>query len=216
MFEVFENEKKENLNYFHDQPKKILVLLSEGVELRDIHFIEKQFKNKDADLVYASPNPGMIKTWDTDHWGQTIISRVEIIDECRIHEHEYDAFIIPGEKMHMEKLRENSRLISELNHLLIEGKTIITIGYGIQLLIDADSIHGRKVTGPKAIKKDIDNAGGWWQDQNITIDGSLITINNPELIESPVVKISRKHFISPREYLSVLALTAILAILFSI
>lgn len=109
MFEVFENEKKENLNYFHDQPKKILVLLSEGVELRDIHFIEKQFKNKDADLVYASPNPGMIKTWDTDHWGQTIISRVEIIDECRIHEHEYDAFIIPGEKMHMEKLREIGR-----------------------------------------------------------------------------------------------------------
>jgi protease I len=215
MFDFLQADPVELLSQLKYKPKKIMVLLSEGVELQDIHFIEKEFKNKDAELVYASPDPGVIKTWDGDHWGQSIISRIEIIDECRIHEHEYDAFIIPGEKMHMEKLRENVKLIQELNHLLIEGKTIITIGYGIQLLIDADSIHGRKVTGPRAIKKDIDNAGGWWQDQNITIDGSLITINNPELVKLAEGSKNKNSYFSSREYLSILALTMFPALFIS-
>jgi protease I len=206
-----EEHQKSPIPFFYS-PKKILVLLSDGVELKDIYFIEKEFKNKDVEIVYASPNPGQVKTWDNDHWGQIIISRNEIMDEFRINIHQYYAFVIPGEQRHMEKLRENAKLIQEINHLLFEGKTVITIGYGVQLLIDADSIHGRKVTGPRAIKKDIDNAGGKWQDQNITIDGSLITINNPELIDEKIILPTKSISLNPKNFLSILSMTVIIFI----
>jgi protease I len=209
MVSIQEGEQQKSPLPFLYSPKKILVLLSDGVELKDIHFIEKEFKNKDVEIVYASPNPGQVKTWDNDHWGQIIISRNEIMDEFRINIHQYYAFVIPGEQRHMEKLRENVKLIQEINHLIFEGKTVITIGYGVQLLIDADSIHGRKVTGPRAIKKDIDNAGGKWQDQNITIDGSLITINNPEFIDKEIIIPTKSLSFSPKDFFSILSITII-------
>jgi protease I len=48
-----------------------------------------------------------------------------------------------------------------------------------QLLISADAIRGRKMTGWKSIVQDIKNAGAEFIDQEVVVDGNLVSSRHP-------------------------------------
>jgi protease I len=59
------------------------------------------------------------------------------------------------------------------------GKPVFAICHAPQLLISADVIRGKKVTGWKSIVKDIENAGATFLDQEVVEDGNLISSRQP-------------------------------------
>lgn len=56
--------------------------------------------------------------------------------------------------------------------------------HGPQLLIEADRVEDRTVTSWPSIRKDLQNAGAKWIDQQVVEDGSLITSRNPDDLEA--------------------------------
>ena len=60
------------------------------------------------------------------------------------------------------------------------GKPIFMICHGPQLLISADVLKGKKVTGWKSIIQDIKNAGAEFLDQEVVEDGNLVSSRNPD------------------------------------
>jgi len=56
---------------------------------------------------------------------------------------------------------------------------LFAICHGPQLLITAQLIEGRKVTGWRSIVQDIKNAGAEFLDQEVVEDGNLITSRQP-------------------------------------
>lgn len=58
-------------------------------------------------------------------------------------------------------------------------KLITAICHGPQILATADLIRGRKLTGYTNIKKEIEEAGGLYEDREVVIDGNLITSRKP-------------------------------------
>jgi protease I len=60
------------------------------------------------------------------------------------------------------------------------GKPVGAICHGPWLLVEADVIHGRTVTGWPSIRTDLRNAGAEVIDQEVAIDGNIVTSRKPE------------------------------------
>jgi protease I len=91
----------------------------------------------------------------------------------------YDALFIPG-GYSADKLRANDNVISMVREFMSREKPVFAICHGLQLLISACMLAGRRVAGRKSLAQDIANAGGILSDRRVMVDGALITCSSDE------------------------------------
>ena len=91
---------------------------------------------------------------------------------------DFDALLIPG-GFSPDKLRAHDEAVFFTKKFMESGKPVFAICHGPQLLISADVIKGRKVTGWKSIIQDIKNAGAEFLDQEVVDDGNLVSSRFP-------------------------------------
>ncbi|GKS09930.1 glutamine amidotransferase [Paenibacillus chitinolyticus] len=92
---------------------------------------------------------------------------------------EYDAVVIPGGSS-PEGLRLDADIQTFVKKIDEAGKPVAAICHGPQILISADLIKGRKLTSYPPLQDDVRNAGGEFADQEVVIDGNLITSRTPK------------------------------------
>jgi protease I len=68
--------------------------------------------------------------------------------------------------------------------LSASGQPVAAICHGPQLLIEADRVAGRTVTSWPSVRKDLENAGADWVDEEVVVDGTLITSRKPEDLDA--------------------------------
>ncbi|NLL13582.1 MAG: DJ-1/PfpI/YhbO family deglycase/protease, partial [Fibrobacter sp.] len=90
----------------------------------------------------------------------------------------YDALFIPG-GYSPDQLRASAAPVKLVRDFMESGKPVFAICHAPQLLITADVLKGKKVTGYKSIIQDIKNAGAEFIDQQVVIDGNLVSSRNP-------------------------------------
>ena len=88
--------------------------------------------------------------------------------------------VLPGGVKSMEHLRLKKEIIQDIIKFNSQGKLIAAICSGTMMLISANIIEGKKITGYYAWKDDIENAGG------IFIDKPCVLVSN--LVTSPLYK----------------------------
>jgi protease I len=90
-----------------------------------------------------------------------------------------DAIIIPGgySPDHMRRHPPMVDLVTQAGKL---GKVLASICHGPWMLCSAKCLKGRKVTGFFAIRDDVENAGGIWQDAACVRDGNIVTSRTPD------------------------------------
>ena len=59
------------------------------------------------------------------------------------------------------------------------GKPLAVICHGPWLLVSAGLAEGRRLTSYPSLADDVRNAGGDWVDEEVVVDGNLITSRNP-------------------------------------
>ena len=59
------------------------------------------------------------------------------------------------------------------------GKPVAAICHAPWTLVEADALRGRRLTSWPSLRTDIGNAGGEWVDEEVVVDGNLITSRNP-------------------------------------
>lgn len=92
----------------------------------------------------------------------------------------FDALILPGGTMNPDKLRQDARAVALVVDFVQSGKPVAAICHGPWLLVEADVVRGRRLTSYPSLHTDIRNAGGTVVDQQVVIDGGLITSRNPD------------------------------------
>ncbi len=92
---------------------------------------------------------------------------------------DFDGVIIPG-GFAPDFLRRYDNIVAFVHRMHEEGKVIAAICHGGWLLVSADIIRDRKVTCFFAIKDDLKAAGAHYVDQEVVVDGNLITSRKPE------------------------------------
>ncbi|OUX38017.1 MAG: hypothetical protein CBE33_01850 [Candidatus Pelagibacter sp. TMED273] len=88
---------------------------------------------------------------------------------------EYDLLILPGGVKSMEILRLDKKAIQTVIKFNEKKKLIAAICSGTMMLISAEIIKNKNVTGYYAWKQDIINAGGNFIDSPCVEDNNLIT-----------------------------------------
>jgi protease I len=91
---------------------------------------------------------------------------------------DFDALVIPGGYA-PDRMRRHQAMLSFLRAVHDARKPIAFICHAGWVPISAGIVRGRTVTSVSAIKDDLVNAGAKWVDQDVVVDGNLITSRTP-------------------------------------
>lgn len=91
---------------------------------------------------------------------------------------DFDAVIVPG-GYGPDLLRRYDSILALVKGLHDQGKVVAAICHAGWVLASAKLLDGRTVTSVPAIKDDLIHAGATWVDQEVVVDGNLITSRVP-------------------------------------
>lgn len=157
--------------------KRVLILATDGFEQSELIEPKKILEAAGFETVVASPKSGSIKGWNHGEWGQSVPVDMALDD---VESDEFDALLLPGGQMNPDALRMEARAIELVEEFDEVGKPIAAICHGPWLLVEADVIDGRTVTGWPSIRTDLENAGGEVVDEEVAVDENLITSRMPD------------------------------------
>jgi protease I len=89
-----------------------------------------------------------------------------------------DGIVIPG-GFAPDRLRRYPAVLNLVRESLNHGKVVAAICHAGWVLVSAGVLKGRKATSVAAIKDDMINAGTTWLDQEVVVDGTLVTSRTP-------------------------------------
>lgn len=92
---------------------------------------------------------------------------------------EFDALFIPG-GYSPDHLRANPKVVQFTKAFFDSNKPVLAICHGPQLLITADVVKGRKLTAWQTIQDDLKKVGANVVDQEVVVDGNLVTSRKPD------------------------------------
>jgi protease I len=161
--------------------KKVAILATNGFEESELFEPKEALEKSGAEVHIISPETEKITAWKHGEWSRKAdvnkaLAEAEVAD--------YDALMLPGGVINPDKLRRDPKAIQFVHDFVESGKPVAAICHGPQLLIDAEVVKGKIMTSFSSIKKDLQNAGANWVDQEVVIDENLITSREPADIEA--------------------------------
>jgi protease I len=169
------NRQRENGAF--KMAKRVLILAADGFEQSELLDPKAALEAAGIETVVASLHPGEIKGWKDKNWGKTVRVDMTIADA---NESDFDALMLPGGQMNPDILRMDEAAIDLIEDFNDAGKPIAAICHGPWLLVEADVVEGRTVTAWPSVRTDLTNAGAYVVDQEVAIDGNLITSRKPD------------------------------------
>jgi protease I len=92
---------------------------------------------------------------------------------------DFDGIVIPGGYA-PDHMRRHPAMVNLVKDLFEAGKVVAAICHAGWMLASADIVKGRTVTSFFAIKDDMVHAGANWVDEEVVVDGKLITSRKPD------------------------------------
>ena len=157
--------------------KKVLIIATDGFEQSELTDPRKALEDAGIETTVASPEPGQIKGWDQKDWGDTVDVDITL---DQVNAADYDALLLPGGQINPDKLRLEEKAVSLVKDFVESGKPVAAICHGPWLLVEADVVKNRRVTSWPSIRTDLRNAGADVVDQEVVVDGNLITSRKPD------------------------------------
>lgn len=118
------------------------------------------------------------KTKDTVYKSKHGMPMKSDVSSSDISANDYDALIIPG-GFSPDYMRRTQATIDFTKAMNDQNKPVAAICHAPWLLISSCDLTGKKMTGYHSLRVDINNAGATFVDQEVVIDGNLITSRNP-------------------------------------
>ncbi len=91
----------------------------------------------------------------------------------------FDGVLLPGGALNADALRVVPEAQNFVRHFEERKKPMAVICHAPWLLASAGMARGRKLTSYHTIRDDMRNAGAAWVDQEVCVDGNLITSRQP-------------------------------------
>jgi protease I len=91
-----------------------------------------------------------------------------------------DAVVVPGGTVNADRIRVEERAQQIVRQAMEGGKPLAVICHGPWLLVSAGLTEGRRLTSYHSLADDVRNAGGTWVDEEVVVDGNLITSRDPD------------------------------------
>ncbi|GGD73700.1 type 1 glutamine amidotransferase domain-containing protein [Croceicoccus mobilis] len=157
--------------------QQVLILATNGFEQSELTGPRDNLEQAGIRTTVTSPESGSIKGWDNTDWGDSVTVD-KPLSEAKVED--YDALVLPGGQINPDILRIDEDAIALIKGFADAGKPIAAICHAPWLLVEADLVRGRTVTSWPSVRTDLRNAGANVVDQEVAVDGGLITSRNPD------------------------------------
>jgi len=152
---------------------RIAVILTDLFEDSEYSEPAKAFRDAGHSLVHIG-----LKAGETVHGkkNNTPVTVEKSVGQAAVED--FDALLIPG-GYSPDQLRVDENAVRFAGDFVRSGKPVFAICHAPQLLITADVIRGRRITGYTSIVQDIKNAGAAYLDQAVVEDDGLVSSRHP-------------------------------------
>lgn len=161
--------------------KRIAVLATDGFEQVELERPVEALRAAGAMVEVIAPNAGEIQGFNHhDKGDKTPVDRALSDADAEV----YDGLVLPGGVINPDALRLEVEAIDFIRAILQAQKPIAAICHGPWPLIDAGGVKGRRMTSWPSLKTDLTNAGAEWIDEEVVVDGGLVTSRKPQDLDA--------------------------------
>jgi len=93
---------------------------------------------------------------------------------------DFDALVLPGGVANPDQLRMQRAAVAFAKSFVDAGKPVAAICHAPWSLVEADVVKGRTLTSWPSLQTDLRNAGAEWKDEEVVVDGNLVTSRKPD------------------------------------
>jgi protease I len=158
-----------------------LIMATSGFEESELFGPRAILLEQGARVVVTSPTLAPIQATVMDDAGRTIRPDM-VVGDVVVAEH--DALILPGGVINPDALRGDAKAVALIRAFVAAGKPVGAICHGPWLLVEADVVRGRRVTGWRSILTDLRNAGGMIVTSRSPEDVAAFTAAMIDLVEA--------------------------------
>jgi protease I len=159
--------------------KKVAILVDNYFEEAEFTEPMKALKKAGAtvEVIAAEPEKGKVQGMKHVDMGKKFTID-KTLKQANIDD--YDALVLPGGAINADQLRMQSKARDWVKSVTKQGKPLAVICHAPWVLASAGLAKGRKLTSFFTIQDDMREAGANWVDEEVVIDGNLITSRSPD------------------------------------
>ena len=150
---------------------------NEGVEQVELTEPLQAVREAGGEAELLAPEAGEIQAFNHLDKGDTFDADKAVGDADAS---DYDGLVLPGGVANPDNLRIHDDAVAFVRAFFEQGKPVAVICHGPWTLIEAGVVDGRTVTSWPSLKTDLRNAGAEWVDEEVHVDGGLVTSRKPD------------------------------------
>ena len=156
---------------------RVLMIATDGFETSELMKPRQALIDAGATVTLASLKMDPITGESGGEKGESITPDMLVgnVDSA-----DYDALVLPGGVHNPDTLRMDDTTIGLVQEFFDDGKTVAAICHAPWLLVEADIVDGKRATSWPSVRTDLENAGATVVDEEVVVDGNLITSRNPD------------------------------------
>ena len=155
---------------------RVAVIATDGVEQAELEKPVEALRNAGATVEILSLKPGEFQCFNHHDKGDKMKADKTVKDA---RPDEYDALVLPGGALSADTLRADRDVLSFAASFDKDKKPMAIICHAPWILISANLVKGRTLTGYHTIEDDVRNAGGHWVDHEVACDFNWVTSRQP-------------------------------------
>ncbi len=159
--------------------KRIAVLMTDGVEQVEYTSPRSFLEAHGATVTLLSPKGKGEQVQGFHHTDKGDQFQVDL-HVRDANPRDFDALLLPGGVSNPDQLRLSPDAIGFIRAFGGEEKPIAAICHGPWPLIDAGVAKAKHMTSWPSLQTDLRNAGAEWTDDEVVIDGRLVTSRKPD------------------------------------
>jgi protease I len=92
----------------------------------------------------------------------------------------YDGLVLPGGVANPDALRTDEDAVAFVREFVQSDRPVAAICHAPWTLVEADVVRGKRMTSWPSLRTDLRNAGAEWVDEEVVVDGRLVTSRKPD------------------------------------
>jgi protease I len=160
---------------------RVAVVATDGVEQVELDRPWQALEEAGAQPELVGLREGTITAYDHIDKGDTkkVDTTVAEADPD-----DYAALVLPGGVINGDFVRADADAVAFVKAFFDAGKPVAAICHAPWVLAEADVVRGRRMTSWPSLQTDLRNAGATWVDEEVVVDGNLVTSRKPDDLDA--------------------------------
>ena len=156
---------------------KVAILATDGFEEAELIEPRKALDDAGADTDIVSPKGDTVRAWKKKDWGRELPVDQALDDADP---KDYDALVLPGGVINADALRMQPKAVAFVKSFFDADKPVAVICHASWALVESGTARGHRMTSWPSLRTDLTNAGAEWVDEEVVVDGKLVTSRKPD------------------------------------